>query len=51
MTGTFVLATMADSLDLLLEGTAEIMASSEQQQFLADHHATLTGRTMSRRLG
>ena len=51
MTGTFVLATMADSLDLLLEGTAEIMASSEQQQFLAEHNATLTGRIMSRRLG
>ena len=50
MTGTYILATTADSLDTLLEGTAEIMASKEQQEFLANHNAALTGRTMSRRL-
>ena len=50
MTGTYILATTADSLDTLLAGTAEIMASKEQQEFLANHNAALTGRTMSRRL-
>ena len=50
MTGTYILATTADSLDTLLEGTAEIMASKEQQEFLANHNAALPGRTMSRRL-
>ncbi|MEC7915131.1 MAG: hypothetical protein VX963_02485 [Actinomycetota bacterium] len=51
MTGTWILATHTDSLDQLLEGTAEIMASAEQQQFMADHNIVLTGRTMSRNLG